>query len=233
MKFLLAFILCFGMVRVATASRPIEVELKVLDLYAPKGFDSNDTVEVVVTGYLPNLCYKSPFAVAEKSGNEIKVKIKALLASENIYCPMVIVPFYSTVSLGILDAGEYELKSDSGLKNAVLKIEEAKVSAVDQFIYAQVAHIETDSLLNKVTVVAYNPSDCLVYKSVKLIPSDDGKVLSVLPIMEKVKDFCPLKMTQMNIDFEVPSDISKDNLLLHVRSMDGKSVNTIFHQTVD
>ena len=30
------------------------------NVYTPRGFDSNDNAEIVITGYLPNLCYQNP-----------------------------------------------------------------------------------------------------------------------------------------------------------------------------
>lgn len=213
--------------------RPTTVELKALDIYAPKGFDSNDNVEVVVTGYLPNLCYQSPQATAVLQGRDVSIKLTALLSSQNIFCPMVIVPFHITVSLGVLQSGDYQLKSANGEKSASLTIEEATSPVVDQFIYAQVSHLETDADKHLVTIHAVNPSVCLEYKGLKLISSSDKKVLSVLPIMEKVKEFCPLKPVAFTIDFTVPEEAAKENLLLHVRSMEGKSVNAIYNQFLE
>ena len=228
-----SFALLIGHGLHAEGARPLLVELKTLDIYAPKGFDSNDNVEVVVTGYLPNLCYQAPQAVANVNGKDITVKLTAMLSATNVFCPMVIVPFHVSVSLGMLTSGEYQLKSANGEKKASLMIEEASTAAVDQFIYAQVTSVESDPTTQKITLNALNPSFCLEYKGLKLIPSADKKVLSVLPIMEKVKDFCPLKMVPFSVDFELPPGLVKENLLLHVRSMEGKSVNAIYNQFLE
>ena len=47
----------FTVAALVNASTPTEKLVPVDHIYVPTGFDSNDTVEVVVTGYLPNLCH--------------------------------------------------------------------------------------------------------------------------------------------------------------------------------
>jgi hypothetical protein len=51
--------------------------------------------------------------------------------------------------------------------------------------------------------------------------------------MKKIRDFCPMKMTPFSYDIEVPKSLANPKILLHVRSMDGNSINSIFHQTFE
>ena len=46
--------------------------------------------------------------------------------------------------------------------------------------------------------------------------------------MKQINDFCPMKMTPFAYDIEVPKTLNKARVLLHVRGMDGKSINSIF-----
>jgi hypothetical protein len=78
-------------------------------LYAPAGFNSFDNSEVVVSGYLPNLCYHSPKAYVEVIDNKISIGVKAIRNGGFSYCADVIVPFIQEVNLGPLDQGDYQI----------------------------------------------------------------------------------------------------------------------------
>ena len=51
---------------------------------------------------------------------------------------------------------------------------------------------------------------------------------SVLAKLKQVKEICPLKMTPFEYEFEVPQELNIPKVLLHVRTLNGKSHNTIF-----
>lgn len=208
------------------------VNVPVDQLFIPQGFDSNDNVEVVVSGHLPNLCYKSPYIrIVSKNDKEIVLKVEATYqAPADQSCAEMIVPFLETFSLGILDSGNYKVKvnalADAG-QNANLKIAEATSNAVDQFIYAQVDYIEKSSSSRTVILAGYNPSECLELE--KIVVEHNGKdTFSILPIMRQTSDFCPMKMVPFKYEVEVPKVLAADIVLLHVRSLEGKSVNTAF-----
>ncbi|HXH31104.1 MAG TPA: hypothetical protein VNJ01_09855, partial [Bacteriovoracaceae bacterium] len=60
------------------------------------------------------------------------------------------------------------------------------------------------------------------------VVSNEKDTLSILPIMKQVSDFCPMK----GISFSYPIKLDFTGIdvkmpLLHVRTLDGKSVNTI------
>jgi hypothetical protein len=74
----------------------------------------------------------------------------------------------------------------------------------------------------------YNPSDCFELKEIIII--DNGvDTYSVLPKMKQVKEFCPKKMIPFAYEVEVPQRLEADKVLLHVRVMDGRSVNSFFN----
>ena len=47
--------------------------------------------------------------------------------------------------------------------------------------------------------------------------------------MKQVRTHCPKKMIPFTYEFEVPQNLEADKVLLHVRVMDGRSVNTFFN----
>tara|TARA_R110002049_G_scaffold23516_4_gene83111 strand:+ start:883 stop:1620 length:738 start_codon:yes stop_codon:yes gene_type:complete len=213
------------------ASTPVEVEVPITKIYSPKGFDSNDMAEVVLSGFLPNLCHKSPSIKAEVVGKVIYVTATALnYEQDNPFCPEMIVPFLTSVEVGVLDRGQYDVKVNINTpynKEGELFISESMSPSVDEHTYAYVDHVVRIPGTRKVRLNGYNPSDC--FKLDRVDYSDNGKdVYSVLPKMKQVNAFCPLKMTPFSIVTEVPKTLTQKEVLLHVRVMNGKSVNVLF-----
>ena len=224
------FTLAFLFVGFAQAGTPIETIVPIDEVYSPAGFDSNDSSEVVVSGWLPNLCHKSPKTSFTIKNNKIDIKVTALkYNATNPFCPELIVPFVKSINVGILDKGRYQISVNGSTiyaKNSEIQINESSSSAVDDFIYANVHYVQQKSGTNMVNLNGYNPSDCLVLDKVKFI--DNGvNAFSVLPIMKKVSDFCPMKLVPFSHSVEVPDTLKHKKILLHVRSMDGNSVNSL------
>jgi hypothetical protein len=221
MKISLLSVLLFVSANVL-AQVPEKVELDIQKIYAPEGFDSNDHVEVLVSAKLPSLCYKNPYVGALKEGQNIKLKLFAYYYKQD--CATVKVPVLEKIELGILDKGDYKISHNGNVQE--LKIKESTSSAVDDNIYANVEYIEQNDSDRTISIVGENPS-CLKLKEITY--STNGKdTIAILPIMEFITNDCDEKMNHFSYEFEVPSDLPAKGLLLHVRSMNGKSVNTLF-----
>lgn len=213
------------------ASTPVETYVPIEHVYSPVGFDSNDRTEVVVEGVLPNLCHKSPVTTSKIVGNTIKITVKALkYDSSNPFCPEIALPFVSAVNVGLLDKGNYDIVVNGKTvfeKKSAIEVAEASSDAVDDFIYANVDHVEKHEGSRVVDLKGYNPSDCLQLDKVEYY--DNAKdTYSVLPKMKQVSTFCPMKMVAFTFPTEVPTKLESEKVLLHVRVMEGKSVNAIF-----
>src|SRR5688572_12657520 len=107
-----------------TMAQPEIIMAPVSHLYVPEGFDSNDSVEVVVTGSFPNACYSRNKVDVKVTGDLIDIKVTAispdhrnLLTSR--FCPQMIVPFKEVVDIGNLQGGEYEVRVNEGTRHAV------------------------------------------------------------------------------------------------------------------
>jgi hypothetical protein len=218
------------------ASVPVEKMVPVDYLYSPAGFDSNDNVEVVVTGFMPNLCHQTPEASVKFSNNgDIELEVTSLYYDKtNPFCPQMIVPFKLTVSLGLLDAGSYNIvaNKNSNKRKAVkstLIVTESISNAIDTYHYAYVTNVLDKTGSHTVKLTGYNPSDCFVLDKIESI-SNGKDTFSVLPKMKQINDFCPRKMVPFSYEFEVPKTLKKNAILIHVRTMQGKSINTILHQ---
>lgn len=218
---------------IASASTPVEKLVPVDHVYLPSGFDSNDNVEIVVTGFLPNLCHKSPSSKVIVDGSEVKIEVSSLYYhSSNPYCPEMVVPFTETITLGLMDKGNYEItvngKSAWEL-NGKMKVAESTSNAVDEFNYAYVHYIDKEVGDGMVSFKGYNPSDCFIMDEISYV-SNKKDTYAILPKMKQVSEFCPMKLVPFTYDWQVPTDIKNDKVLLHVRTMEGKSVNSIYHR---
>lgn len=216
----------------AMADTPFEKEVPVDHVYSPIGFDSNDSTEVVVEGFLPNLCHKSPKTKVEINGDTINIKLTSLYYDSTTYfCPEMIVPFTETVSLGLLDKGNYKIVVNGKTPyeaTSKLKIAEATSDAIDEFTYAYVDYVEKAAPASKtVKLKGYNPSDCFALEKIDYV-SNGEDTYSILPKMKQIRDFCPMKMMPFEYEFKVPNELQRSKVLLHVRTMYGKSVNTVF-----
>jgi hypothetical protein len=228
----LSILLVLAYAGVSMASTPIRALVPVDDVFTPKGFDSNDDVEIVVSGFLPNLCYKSPFTEVEVVDKTIKVTTGALnydaLAP---YCLEMIVPFVEVVHVGLLDRGTYNIvvngKSYYEKKGSIF-VNEATNQAIDDHTYASVENILKEEGSRTVKLQGYNPSECFILDEIQVV-SNHLNTYSILPKMKQVSDFCPMKMVPFTYEMEVPKTINKNKVLLHVRVMDGKSVNSVFN----
>ena len=45
--------------------------------------------------------------------------------------------------------------------------------------------------------------------------------------MKQIREFCPMKMISFSYDWKVPAELESEKVLIHVRTMDGNSVNTV------
>ncbi len=195
-------------------------------LYVPTGFDSNDSVEVVVTGHFPNPCYSRNTVEVDVKDDVIKVEITALYrGEEKVLCPQMLVPYKEVVSLGNLQGGNYKVIVN-GTLNDELTVEEASSSAVDEHLYAAIDGLEHKSG-NDYILRGWRYSPCVELDRVEVV-SNGKDTLSVLPIIKQVSDFCPMKMMPVSYPVKLSTgSLRTAEPLIHVRTMDGKSFNAI------
>lgn len=210
-----------------------KIRVPVKHVYVPKGFDSNDNVEVVVTGVLPNLCYYAPTVEVSVADNKIQLEVVAFYrAGEKALCPLVVVPFMLTARVGLLDKGNYTIVANGGItadQNAKMNITEALSPLVDEHVYANVDGVTRNPGTRTVTLDGYNPSDCYQLDHIDAV-SNAKDTIALLPIMKQVRPFCPMKMTPFSFQYEIPALLNEKEFLVHVRSMKGASVNYLFVQ---
>ena len=226
----------FMAIGVLQAAVPLEVMVPIDHVYSPAGFDSNDNSQVIISGYLPNLCHKAPRSILKIENGKVDIKVVSLkYDSSNPYCPEMIVPFVEAVDLGVMDKGNYDIVVNGNSiyeQRANLGIAEASSDAVDEYVYADVEYIDKSVGNRMVVLKGYNPSDCFVLDDIEVMDNNKD-VYSIKPKMKQVSDFCARKMMPFEYEMEVPDKLQADQVLLHVRSIKGRSVNSIYNNAIN
>jgi hypothetical protein len=209
-------------------------EIPIAHVFIPAGFDSNDNVEVLVEGLLPDLCYKSPQVSIFRDGQNITVKAKAwYYGGEGVACPEIVVTTLERGVVGILETGDYQVAVSSLLENGFsgkLSVTKATKKTMDEHIYANVEYIRQIPDTRTILLVGTNPSDCFSLKEVQFV--DNGlDSYSILPKLEQTSTDCPKSNAVFEYEVEVPKTLTRERVLLHSRSMNGHSVNTLFDRT--
>lgn len=211
---------------------PIIVKAPVDHLFVPTGFDNNDNVELFVSGEFASSCYSRNKVDVKFNDDMIDVTVTALLNNDpEKNCEELKVPYMENVTLGSLQAGNYKVRVNNKLTDK-LAIKEARSSSVDDYIYAPVDYIElgfTGGINGEVMLVGRS-SECITFDRVEMI-SNNKDTLSVLPIMKVVSKNCANERTNFSIPVKFqPRAFANKNILLYVKTMDGKSVTTLMHK---
>jgi hypothetical protein len=216
------------------AQSPVVVNAPLDHLYIPNGFDNNDNVELVVTGKFPNPCFTRNKVEVNVKGDLIKVEVTSLSSddSRRTLCEDLKVPFSEVIPVGNLQAGDYRVIVNNSLEGK-LEVAVSGSASVDEHLYAQVEYIDlgfTGGLGGEALLVGNSLSPCLAFDRVEY--TNNGKdTWSILPIMKKISSTCPEKKKRIHIPVKIDiSKLKEKNLLLFVRSVDGKSVHSFIER---
>lgn len=210
-----------------------ELHVPVTHVFAPQGFDSNDNIQIVLSGYLPNFCYKTVRKKVKinQEKKEINIEVHSIYQQPRTgFCVEVIIPFLEVISLGSLNVGDYQItineNSDHFLSSS-MNVTDSNSESIDDFTYANVEQIiKNPSDPYKIQLKGVNPTNCLVLSEIK-IASNHVDTYAVLPIMKQVSNSCDNTPTPFSYDVQLPGELRTSPILIHVRSLGGKSVNTI------
>ncbi len=205
------------------------------NVFIPDGFDSNDHTEMVLYGHFPNTCFHAGAATATFSDGKILVKNSAYMETEG-NCIKMIVPWMTTVSAGVLPAGNFPVvfqKSGTELMNfGNFPVATSISQSIDDHLYAYVnsAMIRNDSTgTPSVTLSGSFGISCMYIKEVRL-ERNKADVVTVLPIvdLDQTKPcavmFAPIPFEST---FKLDSPLKTPATLFHIRSMNGQSVNRV------
>jgi sulfur carrier protein ThiS len=209
-----------------------EVAIETEGVFVPKGFDSNDHVEIVVTGQLPNTCYLRPRGEIEITGNKINIRMMATkISGDDVNCIMAIVPYLVSVPLGKMTEGNYDIQINEGAtsetKSAIV-VEQPNSNSINNFSYANVTHVTILTREQKIVLEGFHPSSCMEIDRVEIVSNESHDTYSILPILKQIGQACDQTINPFSIELVLPKEKGNDRVVLHVRKMDGTGLNYLW-----
>jgi hypothetical protein len=206
------------------------VDIALEDVHVPLGFDSNDRdVEIVVTGVVPDTCYRRPQGIAKIEGNQISVDMKATkLVGKDVVCIQAIVPYLVTVSLGQLPEGHYDIKVNKGReseKESVLLVDKPNAQSIDNFTYANVTSAETEHNRGTLILKGAHTSSCMNIDRIEVVPNLNGNTLAILPIVRQDLPICDRMMKPFTLEVPIPTSTQNQSMVFHIRKIAGNALN--------
>lgn len=202
-------------------------------IYIPNGFDDNDSVEVVVSGSLPDLCHRNVSYEVKQVKNKYIISLFSLYQKAPQGCRKIQLPYFETINLGILAKGEYqvELKNSMNTQSkSKLMVKGATSSLQDDFLYGNVMFVSENEANRWIEIKGTNPVNCLEFD--RLDASIQGAVIVLKPLFKEVGE-CRVRSKSFSINYEVPYlPSSPRGIVLHIRTMNGKSYNYLYQNLV-
>jgi hypothetical protein len=198
-------------------------------MYAPGGFDSNDHIQIVGEGVFRNTCYRP--AVTKVQVNEATRQILVGPAAYEYsgFCLQVLLPFNRVIDVGILKPGRWEvLQGPQAERLGDLNVRAAITENPDDFLYAPIsqAFFQQRGTSAEVLISGEFQSSCMKLEDVKVTIEPEVLVLQPIARMETSQ---PCSDGKFPFNKKVTVKIlPAGRYLLHVRSMNSNSVNTLF-----
>lgn len=198
--------------------------------YLPNGFDSNDQVQVVVEGTYRDTCSKSAGTRFTVNPTSKVIQISAYEYRYTGPCLDVMVPHDEVVNLGILPTGRYQVMQPGGRGIlGYLNIDQAMKSSPDDFLYAPISQAYVKNVGGKVALTLSGVFTNSCMKIQKIISNVQNNVVTIQPLAMLLPT--ATNCIQGHFPFEQTTYITpvrSGRYLLHVRSLNGKSINNLF-----
>lgn len=207
---------------------PTKIQTSFGKVYIPDGFDNNDNVQIAGEGMFPNTCYRYATTSVQVDHTAKTIRLNTEAYKYSGMCLQVIVPFDRVVDVGILKEGDYSIITNNDNQTVGrVSIRTSKTKEADDFMYAPIsqAYFQSKASVNKVFLSGNFPSSCMKLKEVKSQVQTDVLVIQPIVEIDPSKDCVGGQFhfeTSIDVGFMKPG-----RYLLHVRSMNGKSVNNL------
>jgi hypothetical protein len=199
--------------------------------YVPDGFDTNDNAQLVAEGLFRNSCYRPASVKVDVDHSAKTITLHPTAYEYEGYCLQVMIPFDQAIDVGILKAGTYQvIQSIMGEQNVLgqMKVRIAANSAADDYLYAPVSQAYFEKKPGKPATVRVSgefTSSCM--KLAEVMVSVQPNVIVLQPI-STLQDRGDCVQGKFPFEKQVQlANMKTGRYLLHVRSLSGKSINTL------
>lgn len=206
---------------------PTKIRTEVNKVYIPNGFDDNDNVQVVAEGIFPDTCYRPAASEAAVDFKKNEITLMPMAYKYTGTCLMVLLPFDITFQFGPLKSGTYAIKRMDGSLVGSINIRRSLKSEPDDYLYAPVSQAFVNNLPNSSTVFLTGQFSlsCMKMKEVRYQIQDDVIVIQPIAEIDETKT-CDAGSFSFSEKVDLGA-VKSGKYLLHVRSMNGKAVNTL------
>ncbi len=205
-------------------------------VFTPNGFDDNDQVQVTLHGQFPNSCYRAGAVTAKIENGKIIVLNKAF-HDLSPFCIDMLVPWTTTVTVGTLAPGNYEVLVISPAETPVsyekFTVQAAKSVSIDDYLYAYVnavmVKVDPRTRIPSVTLSGTFGMTCLFIQEIKII-RDESDTVVILPIVGIGKpETCgyPIAPIPYRKTIVLNKPLLERMTLFHVRSLNGQAISQV------
>lgn len=206
------------------------------NVYVPQGFDTNDNVEIFFEGEFMNSCYKVGMTVhtVDEETKSIYITDLAHYFGEG-FCAAVVVPYQKGLNAGLLNKGEYKIffrhSRGNFVESQYVPVKPAQTDQADDHLYAPVKYAQYIPGKNQspghLKLMGTFKNSCMRLDYVKVNIRPYSNVVDVLPVAIMDRGGCKEiegRPFEHNVEL---NDLHEGRFLLHVRALNGQSVNEI------
>jgi hypothetical protein len=212
----------------AFAQDPVKKPATFNTIYVPKGFDSNDNVQIVGEGMFKNTCYRPAETTVQVDHEKKTITVGPVAYEYSGMCLQVVLPFDRVLDLGMLKAGTYSvIQATDGSMLGTVQVAEARTDSPDDFLYAPIdqAFLRQQNGQGEVFLTGSFSSSCMHMDQIKVSVQEKAIVVQPIAKME-ARDGCLRGKFPFSKMVKVDG-LTKGRYLLHVRSMNARAINNL------
>lgn len=221
--------ICAALSARAQNTTPVKVQTHFGHIYAVDGFDNNDNVQIVGEGAFPNSCFRNAETLVNVDHRSKTILLTPLAYKYPGLCLDVMMPFDRVIEVGLLNEGTYRIMQQGDTRElGHLRVKTTISQEPDDRLYAPISQalVQPGPETARVYLTGDFPLSCMKLTEVKADIQPD--VLVILPLAE-IDHSVPCVKGRFHFDrLTDVGAIKPGRYLLHVRSMNGKSVNSLF-----
>jgi hypothetical protein len=207
-------------------------------VFSPKSFDSNDNAQLILAGRFTGYCMKVGTTSFQVNRELFQIQVDNMVSVAGNCADLdMYIPYSKVLDLGALPAGNYGVyvRTEFGNyeKMADLPITQSvatsSTGSTDERLYAPVSEIRFSGKNGEpnpeLTLMGYFTNTCLELDMVQ-VNFKTHNVIEVLPLVKMKQANCQATVKAFSKTIMLKSFPNVDTLI-HVRSMNGQSINKI------
>jgi hypothetical protein len=212
----------------AFAQDPVKKPATFNTIYVPRGFDSNDNVQIVGEGMFKNTCYRPAETSVVIDHDKKTITVGPVAYEYSGMCLQVVLPFDRVLDLGMLKAGTYTvIQATDGTNLGTVSVAQSRTESADDYIYAPIdqSFLHQHGQQAEVLLTGSFMSNCMHMDEVKVSVQEKAIVVQPIAKMDD-RNGCLRGKFPFSKSVKVEG-LTKGRYLLHVRSMNAKAVNSL------